>query len=310
MRRISLQYGKNTSYVDTKNFYNSGNFAAVFNDEVNMYSKVYVEITNICNLNCTFCHGHSRKPRMMSTNEFSYVLDKLSGKTEFIYYHLMGEPLVNPELATFIKMAKERGFKSIITTNGTLLEKKGDALIKSGVHKVSISVHSFEEGSAADFDRYMNEITTFAEKASKEGVIVVLRLWNKGYDNGLNDKVLSFLKENIHGEWAENTRGVRIHHKLHLEWGERFEWPDIDAATLGNNVYCYGLNDHFGILCDGTVVPCCMDSDGVINLGNIFKDDLDDILNSPRALAVKEGFEKRCASEKLCKKCGYARRFK
>ena len=275
-----------------------------------MYSKVYVEITNICNLSCSFCHGHKREMRMMSGDEFSLILDKLKGKTRFIYYHLMGEPLINPELPEFIKTAKERGFKSIITTNGTLLQKCGDALINSGVHKVSISVHSFEEGDAAGFNRYMAEITSFAEKASGAGVIVVLRLWNKGYDNGLNDKVFEYLKRNIKGEWAENTRGIRIHDKLHLEWGERFEWPDMDASEGDDSVYCYGLKDHFGILCDGTVVPCCMDSDGVIDLGNIFSDNPDDILNSPRAKAIVSGFEKRCASEKLCRKCGYARRFK
>lgn len=275
-----------------------------------MYSKVYVEITNICNLNCSFCHGHKRDMRMMSSDEFSLILDKLKDKTKFIYYHLMGEPLLHPELPEFIKTANERGFKSIITTNGTLLGKCGDALINSGVHKVSISVHSFEEGDDADFIRYMEEITSFAEKASGAGIIVVFRLWNKGYDNGLNDKVFEYLKDSIKGEWAENTRGIRIHDKLHLEWGERFAWPDIDVTEGDERVYCYGLKDHLGILCDGTVVPCCMDSDGIINLGNVYTDNLDEILNSTRANAIVSGFENRCASEELCRKCGYARRFK
>ena len=245
----------------------------------------------------------------MSEDEFVTILGKLHDKVKFIYYHLMGEPLLHPELFSFIEMATERGFKSAITTNGTLLEKHGDKLIKSGVHKVSISVHSFEEGSAEDFKRYMQSIADFAEKASNEGIIVVLRLWNKGCDNGLNNNVLDFLRANITGEWIENTRGIRIHHKLHLEWGERFEWPDIDVDEIGENVYCYGMKDQFGILCDGTVVPCCLDSDGVVNLGNIFENDLDEILNSHRAIAIREGFKKRFASEELCKKCGYARRF-
>lgn len=274
-----------------------------------MYSKVYVEITNICNMNCSFCHGHGREPKMMDEAEFIQILDKLSGKTEFIYYHLMGEPLLHPKLCHFIKAAKERGFKSIITTNGTLLDKCGDALIDAGIHKVSISVHSFEKGSDADFYRYIEKITSFANNASKAGIIVILRLWNKGFDNGLNDKVLNFLKENIDGEWVENTRGIRIHHKLHLEYGERFEWPDERVPVQGERFYCYGLNDHFGILCDGTVVPCCLDSEGTINLGNIFENDIAEILNSDRARAIIEGFNNRCAAEELCKRCGYAQRF-
>ena len=275
-----------------------------------MYSKVYVEITNVCNMNCSFCHGHHRTKQSMSFNEFSSVLEQLHGKTNYIYYHLMGEPLTHPELPSFLKLAKERGFHSILTTNGTLLNKRGEEIIRAGVHKVSISVHSFEDCNDTEFTNYMNSVIAFAECASKAGIIVVFRLWNKGYDNGLNDRVYSLLKNEIPGEWVENTRGIRIHNKLHLEWGERFVWPDMDVEEHGDCVYCYGLKDHFGVLVDGTVVPCCMDSEGIIHLGNIFRDDLDEILNSPRATAIKDGFLNHRANETLCKKCGYATRFR
>lgn len=274
-----------------------------------MYSRVYVEITNICNMNCSFCHGHSRDFRIMSEDEFSLILDKLKPHTEYIYYHLMGEPLTHPDFLHFLAIAKGRGFKSVITTNGTLLNKLGDGIINAGVHKVSISVHSFEEGNEAAYSEYMESISSFAEKAAKTGIIVVLRLWNKGVDNGLNDKVISYLRERIQGDWADNSRGVRIFDKLFLEFGERFEWPDINAPIQGDNFFCYGLRDHFGILCDGTVVPCCLDSDGTIALGNIFDEEIDDILNSSRAKAISDGFSKRRASEELCRKCGYAQRF-
>ena len=246
----------------------------------------------------------------MGIDEFSKILDALQGKTKFLYYHLMGEPLTHPELTRFLTLAKKCEFKSVLTTNGTLLDKRGAEIIRAGVHKVSISVHSFEDGTEEDFLRYMGKIITFSELASRDGVIVVLRLWNKGHDNGLNDKVYAVLRERLVGEWAENTRGIRIRDKLHLEWGDRFAWPDLDEEDCGDRMTCYGLNDHFGILADGTVVPCCMDSDGVINLGNIFTDDLDEVLNSPRAVAIKDGFSAHRATEALCRKCGYARRFK
>lgn len=274
-----------------------------------MYAKVYVEITNICNMACSFCHGHSRPPRRMSLAEFSRVLDQLEGQTRYVYYHLMGEPLIHPELPEFLKTAKARGFKSVITTNGTLLEKRGDEIIAAGVHKVSISLHSFEGQDGAVFEQYMRGVTDFAEKASGAGIIVVLRLWNRGFDGGRNDGIYDYLRNRFDGEWAENTRGVRIHDKLHLEWGDRFEWPDREAPVRGDEVFCYGLRDHFGILCDGTVVPCCMDSNGVIGLGSVFDDALTDILSSPRAKTMVEGFECRTASEDLCRRCGYAQRF-
>lgn len=274
-----------------------------------MFSRIYVEITNVCNMNCSFCHGHSRNPKQITTEEFELVLDKISGYTNFIYYHLMGEPLTHPRLADFLEIASKKGYKSMITTNGTLLSKCSDKILKAGIHKVNISVHSFEDGSEEQFYDYMNNIIEFALKANKQDVIVVFRLWNNGYDNGRNNKIIDYLKSNINDEWSKNSKGFKIRDKMFLEYGERFSWPDMNATEQGSDVFCYGLRDHIGILSDGTVVPCCLDSDGIINLGNIFNDELSDILNTERAKAIKYGFDCRKAVEKLCQKCGYAQRF-
>lgn len=275
-----------------------------------MYSRVYVEITNICNMNCSFCHEHSRVPRQMSEEEYARILEQLTGKTQYIYHHLMGEPLVHPLLPRFIQMARQAGFRPMITTNGTLLDSRGDALLGKGLHKVNISLHSFENDSQAQHRHYIENIAQFAEKASRDGTIVSLRLWNNGYDEGKNDTALNLLKELLPGQWLENTRGYRIRDGLFLEWGDRFQWPDMNAPDHGNGVACYGLRDHFGILCDGTVVPCCLDSDGIIALGNVFSQELADILSAPRAKAMAEGFRCRNATEELCRRCGYAQRFK
>ncbi len=275
-----------------------------------MYSKIYVEITNICNMNCSFCHGHSRVPKQMSRDEFLRVLDKIEGYTKFVYYHLMGEPLGHPKLPEFIRVAGERGFKSIITTNGTLLKQKGDKLLEAGVHKVNLSVHCFEDGTRAQFEDYLKNLADFAEKANEKGVIIVFRLWNNGFDNGRNIEIIDYLKNFFNTQWSENTKGFKIKEKMFLEYGERFEWPDLKAQVQGSDVFCYGLRDHVGILSDGTVVPCCLDSNGVISLGNIFDDDFSSIINSDRARAIKCGFDCRNAVEELCQKCGYAQRFK
>jgi radical SAM protein with 4Fe4S-binding SPASM domain len=245
----------------------------------------------------------------MTESEFLRILEQLEGKTGYIYYHLMGEPLTHPCLTEFIRMAAERGFKSVITTNGTLLRAKGDALLETGVHKVSISLHSFEDGCEDSFYSYLSSVSEFADKAARKGTVTVLRLWNKGHDGGRNDAILEYLRAQLEGEWSENTRGYRVREKLFLEWGDRFEWPDMSADDHGCRGFCYGLRDQFGILCDGTVVPCCLDSDGVIALGNIFDEDIDEILSSPRARAIREGFDRRVAVEELCRRCGYARRF-
>ena len=274
-----------------------------------MYSRVYVEITNICNMNCSFCHGHSRVPRQMTEAEYAHILQQLTGKTGYIYHHLMGEPLVHPLLPRFIQMARQAGFRPMITTNGTLLDRFGDALLTKGLHKVNISVHSFEGDRSEDHRCYLQKIVDFAKQANDCGIIISLRLWNKGCDDGKNETVLAFLREAFADPWKENSRGYRIRDGLFLEWGDRFAWPDQNAPHEGNSLFCYGLQDHFGILSDGTVVPCCLDSDGVIALGNIFQEDLTDILDSPRARAMAEGFRRRKATEDLCCRCGYARKF-
>lgn len=274
-----------------------------------MYSRVYVEITNICNMNCSFCHGHSRMLGRMSAEEFSLVLDQLEGQTNYIYYHLMGEPLTHPELPLFLEMAARKGFRSVITTNGTLLPTRGAEIIAAGLHKVSISLHSFEGSDEAAYQRYLDGVADFADTATKAGIIISFRLWNRGYDEGRNNIAHNYLRSRLEGVWEENTRGFRIRDKLYLEWGDRFDWPDKDAPVQGNEVICHGLRDQFGILCDGSVVPCCLDSEGIITLGNIFRQDIRDILSSPRATAMVKGFQCRTAAEGLCRRCGFAQRF-
>ena len=283
-----------------------------------MYSRVYVEITNICNRNCSFCPGTVRPLRRMSLSEFDTVTNRLRGVTEYLYYHVMGEPLTHPDLPAFIRLATAKGFKSAITTNGTLLPARGQELIDAGVYKVNISVHSFEDGDDGEsHGKYLDGILDFADKASRRGVLTVLRLWNlDGHGEALggnNDRTLDYLRARFpDGEdtpWKFSPRGARMRDKLHLEYGDRFEWPDQTAEDRGNAVFCYGLKDHFAILCDGRVVPCCLDREGVITLGNIFDTPVEEILTSPRAEAMRAGFQRRCATEDLCRRCGYARRF-
>lgn len=274
-----------------------------------MYSRAYVEITNICNKNCSFCPGTKRRPHSMDMAEFTAVCAQLKGLTKYLYFHIMGEPTLHPLLPDFIRHATAEGFKVAITTNGSLLERRGDALIEAGVYKVNVSVHSFEDGSTEDYLHYIRSCYDFADKASKAGVLTILRLWNKGGDEHLNDRTEELLHEHFPEDWVYGKRGIRLHDKLHLEYGERFEWPDMTADNYGDEVFCYGLKDHFGILCDGTVVPCCLDHEGDIPLGNLHETPLAEILRSPRAAAMREGFTRRKACEELCRRCGYARRF-
>lgn len=274
------------------------------------YNRVYVEITNICNRSCSFCPGTERPLTRLSTSDFATILDKLEGVTEYIYLHVMGEPLTHPDLKRMIEIGKEKGFKIAITTNGTLLSKRENELLAALPYKINISLHSFEEGTREEHVDYIKDVISFIDKASAAGILTILRLWNRGYDEERNVNAEEMLKAYFTEEWVWGASGARIRPKLHLEYGDRFDWPDTEANDLGERVFCHGLGDHFGILSDGRVIPCCLDREGVITLGNVLDEDIETILSSDRALAIVEGFKNKTAVEDLCRRCGYARRFK
>lgn len=272
------------------------------------YSRVYVEITNVCNMSCSFCPGTKREPRFMSKEELSVLLDKLVGITDHLYFHLMGEPTLHPNLVEFIEMATLRGYRPMLTTNGSLLSDFGAQIVAAGAYKVNISLHSFEKNSRAEQKAYLEGCVNFAKLAASRGVIVALRLWNGG-SGADNSSVLEFLHESFPDGWISGNRGDKLADKIFLEYADRFAWPDILGEDLGEEIYCHGLSDHFGILCDGSIVPCCLDRDGVITLGNAFSDDIRQVLSGERCMSMLEGFRNRRVIEPLCKRCPYARRF-
>ncbi len=276
------------------------------------FNKVYLEITNVCNLNCSFCHGTSRAPRFLSCEEFEILAGKLVPYTDYLYLHVMGEPLLHPALDDILGTAEALGLRICITTNGTLLREKLGILLAHApqLHKLSISLHS-AEACGTELLPYLEGCVEAARVLSASGVISALRLWNlgEGGRNAENGKILDLLHRAFPATWNENRSGFKMAEKCYLEWGEKFDWPDLGAPEYGKAVYCYGLCDQLGVLSDGTVVPCCLDSEGDLALGNLFGDELADILASPRALAIVEGFRNRNAPEALCRRCGYATRF-
>lgn len=278
--------------------------------------KAYLEITNVCNLRCEFCPGTRREPGFLTPENFRALAAKLRPHTEYLYLHLMGEPLLHPQLKEILAHGAALGFKLMITTNGTLLEERGGLLLDSpAVEKVSISLHSFEGNGREGPEDYLARCLTFARAAAGLGKRCALRLWNlDGADtrgaNGQNGAILSALETAFPGPWKEGHRGTTLAPNLFLEWGERFEWPDLSAPEGERPVFCYGLRDQVGVLWDGTVVPCCLDHEGDIPLGNLRLRTLEEILDSPRARELYDGFSRGEAAEELCRRCGFARRFK
>ena len=275
-----------------------------------MLRKAYLEITNVCNLRCAFCPGTARAPRFMTPEAFRLLAVKLRGHTEYLYFHLMGEPLLHPELETLLAIADELRFKVMLTTNGTLLPKRQDVLLAApALHKVNISLQSFEANAGGELSSYLSGCTDFAAAAAGAGKLCEFRLWNRGGWESMNPAIRAALAAVFPEPWERSRNGFRLAERIWLEPGDRFDWPDLSLPSLGERCFCYGLRDQIGVLCDGTVVPCCLDREGAIALGNLFEQELSEIMSTDRARAIYDGFSRRRAVEPLCRTCGYARRF-
>ena len=275
-----------------------------------MFKRAYVEITNLCNLRCSFCPGTTRARRTMTPAEFRTLAQKLRPYTDYLYFHVMGEPLLHPDLPTLLQIAAELGFRVCLTTNGTLLDKHTETLRNApALHKVSISLHSFEGNGGIDLTDYLETVWAFCRNAP---CIVSLRLWNEGGANRRNGEIEAFFSRKLGvavQDLPQDPDGNRkLGEKLYLESAAKFDWPDPDAETQ-NVEFCHGLRQQIAVLCDGTVVPCCLDAGGNIPLGNLFMQDLSEILSTPRVKIFVDGFSRRQPTEDLCKKCGYAARF-
>ncbi len=270
-----------------------------------MITRCYLEITNICNLNCVFCPKTERAKRWMTMDEFERLTDKLQGRIRFLYFHLMGEPFLHPLLPQFIQVARRKGMVPVLTTNGTLLSK-AEEVIEAGPHKVQISLHSHEGNGKVNPETYIREVMRFAQQAAAKGVLVVLRLWNQGGYEKQNEEIHGMIAGYQPRPWTERTNGWKLATNIYLEYDRMFEWPDVKKDELAReDVFCYALRNQIGVLVDGKVVPCCLDYAGTISLGNLFEQSLEEILASPRVKALYDGFTNHTAVESLCRRCSY-----
>ena len=271
-----------------------------------MITRCYLEITNVCNLSCVFCPKTERAKHTLTLDEFDALTSQLEGEVKFLYFHLMGEPFLHPLLPQFVQMARRKGFVPVITTNGTLLSRRQD-MLDALPHKFQISLHSHEGNAKENLAEYVDEVMAFSQEAARRGCVVVLRLWNEGGHNSKNADILDLIAQRQARPWTERHDGWRLADNLFVENDNMFEWPDLQHAAYDEQeVFCYALRNQIGVLVDGTVVPCCLDHNGDIALGNLFSQSLVDILDSPRARALYDGFTSHNAVEPLCQRCGYS----
>lgn len=248
----------------------------------------------------------------MSPDEFRLVLEKIRPYTDYIYLHVLGEPLLHPRLDELLVIAEKAGLNINITTNGGLLERKKGLLLEHSIRQINISLHDAEENIVKDkWTDYLKTALNFSIEAAQRSY-VSLRLWNtsNAESTDFNALCIDKIAEKFHFSPSElvdktNGNGIKLSGNIYFNRAPRFEWPDETAAPSHTKKTCYALRDHIAILADGQVVPCCLDADANLFLGNIFTENLSEILQKERATNIKKGFEQHKIVEPLCTTCGF-----
>lgn len=274
------------------------------------FKKIYIEITNKCNLNCTFCSPLKRELKEMSVEEFSLIISKIKSFTDYIYLHVKGEPLLHSHLDEILSICDKENIKVNITTNGTLLKEKFNILNNHNcIRQLNISLHSEN-----NYKNYFENVFDISKQLCGK-MFISFRLWtldNLKLDNKstiIVDKIInSYNLSTDVVEKIKKDKSVKIFNNTFVNKDNLFDWPDINKE-LNINGMCYGLDTHIAILVNGDVVPCCLDANGDIVLGNIFKEDLDNILSSELVKNIIQGFKNNKSICKLCKNCNFRYRF-
>lgn len=283
------------------------------------FKKCYVEITNICNRSCSFCPEISRSPAFMEMPLFEKILNELKGYTRHLCFHVMGEPLLHPELTEFLGKCKTQDYQVNLTTNGMLIQQNSVELLKQpALRMVNFSLHCLEDNTPVDhIDKYIKEIFDFIEQAriQQPSLIVCLRLWNlQSVTSNTHAYLLKKIEDFLSLPYrlqavSSQGNGIKLAENLYINQAMPFAWPNLNKEEKTTRGFCLGLRNQMAILVDGTVVPCCLDSEGTINLGNIYNQSLQTILSSQRAQALYQNFSQKKVSEILCQTCTYRNRF-
>lgn len=294
-------------------------------------NSVYIEITDACNLHCSFCPSSTlgEQRHFMDEAVFEKCLNDIQGIADSVYFHVLGEPLLHPHFIDFTNKLKSRNLQLNLTTNGTLLHKFDDVLLNCGaLRQINVSTHAYAELPFETAAKHLETVLNFAESAleKRPELYINLRLWNVGdaSSNAWNAYVLEAIEKRFGtrlelGNFCSRHKSFIVRGRLYLHQDSRFEWPETtthispNCATSRQPIIkgtCRALDTHVGILYDGRVVACCLDYSGQITLGNIQEQSLQQILESPLAMNLREGFANHELRHPFCQKCGFCKRFK
>ena len=275
------------------------------------FKRIYIEITNQCNLTCDFCAISNRPKRTMSVDEFKLICEQIRFFTDFIYLHVQGEPLLHPQLDEILQIACKYDLKVQLVTNGTLIEKRFDLLLESpAIRQISVSLQSMQTIGYLEDTKRREMLLNHLVELSNAGKIIQIRLWNYDeqlFTDGIN-KCLLYLGIQFEDLLIDKKRYLTDHKNIFFSLDKQFQWPSDpgDISTVGR---CQGANSMLAILSDGTLVPCCLDHQGAIELGNVFNTPFASLLEGNRLVSIQRGFKQNKIVESFCQSCQYRHRF-
>jgi radical SAM protein with 4Fe4S-binding SPASM domain len=274
------------------------------------FKKIYIEITNACNKNCSFCSKSTRKKVEMSPTDFEFIIMQVKNYTDYVYLHVKGEPLLHSRFEDIINICDKYNMNVNITTNGTFLPKQQELIANSKcVRQVNLSIHSLNDRN--EINNILNSVNDIKKR---KDIYFVYRYWTLKEnlilkDNQILDAIIKHYNLSIEKQQEiEQNGNIKINKYTFINKDKEFVWPSLNNQICNETGYCYGLKTHIAILSDGTVVPCCLDAEGIINLGNIYKTKLEEILNSERTMNIINAFKNNKKFENLCKHCSFINR--
>ena len=268
---------------------------------------IYIEPTNICNLQCSFCfHANNamrRKKGTMTFKTFKRLVDDVKSFKPNLVLHHSGESFVHKELFDFIRYAKKAGLRVSLTTNGTLVDKNDFEILDTGIDGINISLAGVDKEDYAnvrpgtEFDTLMENITALAKNKLKRNLATKLTI--NVVETKFNRPKIPLFKKRI--ESINGIDGVIV--RRLMDWGGTLDISKLHItpfwrswAMYANKYFklatkgtlCEAINDGGAILWNGTVVPCCIDFNGTMTLGNINEQKFLDIWNGEKSNQIRK----------------------
>lgn len=288
--------------------------------------NITIEPTNYCNCSCPICETGAgilgRTSEHMSLENFQTIIDKIAHHSNTLMFYFMGEPFINTQSYSMIRYAKDKGIPFITTcTNGDPVNPS--KLVESGIDEISFQIGGITQEThgiyrvGSKIDRVFSNISETVRLRNEKNIkmrIVCGFILMKHNEHEV-EEFRDLMKNMGVDEAMIIDPCVRTMEEgyIYLPSDENHWIYDVVAFRQGELVpkilaqnECPWLYYSVTIQVNGDVVPCCRDPHGQFVMGNILKQDLNDIWNNPKFIKFRTMVNSKQKNVKICSLCsGY-----